>query len=95
MLPTQTHFFMRSCKVEESYTMAKLLFFSQAKKSPPKKAKPSLESSSDEEVVSRVPRAGRARAPVKYFDNDSDSDDKENENTRDWSGSDEDYDDEE
>lgn len=74
------------------------LFFSltQAKKSPPKKSKPSLESSSDEEpVVSRAPRAGRARAPVKYFDNDSDSDDKENENTRDWSGSDDDFDDEE
>jgi len=86
---------MRSFKVVELYTMAKLLFlFSQAKKSPPKKAKPSLESSSDEEVVSRAPRAARARAPVKYFDNDSDSDDKENENTRDWSGSDEDFDDE-
>jgi len=76
--------------------MAKLLFFfSQAKKLPPKKSKPSLESPSDEEVVSRAPRAGRARAPVKYIDNDNDSDDKENENTRDWSGSDEDYDDEE
>lgn len=68
----------------------------KAKKSPPKKAKPSLESSSDDdEVVSRAPRAGRARAPVKYFDNDSESDDKENENTRDWSGSDDDFDDDE
>ena len=69
-----------------------LLSLTQAKKSPPKKPKPSLESSSDEEeaVVSRAPRAGRARAPVKYFD-DSESDDKENENTRDWSGSDDDF----
>ena len=73
----------------------KLLFLTQAKKSPPKKAKPSLESSSDDDaVVRRAPRAGRARAPVKYFDNDSESDDKENEDTREWSGSDDDFDDE-
>lgn len=32
---------------------------------------------------------------MKYFDDDSDSDDKEIENTRDWSGSDDDFDDEE
>lgn len=73
--------------------------FTQPKKSPPKKSKQAVESSSDEEplekaVSSRAPRAGRARAPVKYFVEDSDSDDKENENSRDWSGSDSDFDDE-
>ena len=73
----------------------------QPKKSPPKKSKPAVDSSSDEEplreaVASRPARAGRAKAPVKYFDEDSDdSDDKENENvTHDWSGSDSDFDDE-
>ncbi|XP_078344630.1 DNA topoisomerase 2-alpha-like isoform X1 [Oculina patagonica] len=65
------------------------------KKSPPKKSKPTVESSSDDEplekaVQSRPQRAGRAKATVKYFEDDSDSDDKENDNT--WLGSDSDFD---
>lgn len=70
-----------------------LTLLTQAKKSPPKKAKTVLDSSSDEEnvAVSRAPRAGRAKAAVKYFEELSDSDDKENENTRDWSDSGSDF----
>ena len=59
----------------------------QPQKSPPKKAKPALNSSSDEEPPQRrVARTGRAKAPVKYFNDseDENSDDKENDNTNDW-----------
>ncbi|RMX40987.1 hypothetical protein pdam_00011595 [Pocillopora damicornis] len=68
------------------------------KKSPPKKAKASVESSSDDEplesaVVSRSVRTGRSKAPVKYFEEESDSDDKENEGSKEWSGSGSDFDD--
>ena len=70
----------------------------QPKKSPPKKAKPSRDISSDEEpletaVPARGARTSRAKAPVKYFDG-SGSDSDEKENTKDWSGSDSDFDDE-
>lgn len=68
------------------------------KKSPPKKAKASVESSSDDEplesaVVSRSVRTGRSKAPVKYFAEESDSDEKENEGSKEWSGSGSDFDD--
>lgn len=48
-------------------------------------------------MLTRGPRAGRTKAPVKYFNEDSegeDSDEKENENTKDWSLSDSDFGDE-
>ena len=66
-----------------------MFFLQQGKKSPPKRSKPNLSSSSDEEplevVASRSSRAGRAKPVVKYFD-DSDSDgEKENDLTQDWS----------
>lgn len=66
-------------------------------KSPPKKAKPAVGSSSDEGPVrSRTARTGRAKAPVKYFleSEGEDSDDKENDNTKDWSLSGSDFEDE-
>lgn len=84
-----------------------VLFFSvfslpQVQKCPPKKSKTSRDSSfSDDEpletaaVRARAPRAGRAKAAVKYFeDSDDDVDDKENDDTKDWSISDSDFDEE-
>lgn len=75
---------------------------SKVQKSPPKKSKTSRDSSfSDDEpletaaVRARAPRAGRAKAAVKYFeDSDDDVDDKENDDTKDWSISDSDFDEE-
>ena len=84
-----------------------VLFFSvlslpHVQKSPPKKSKTSRDSSfSDDEpletaaVRARAPRAGRAKAAVKYFeDSDDDVNDKENDDTKDWSISDSDFDEE-
>ena len=83
-----------------------VLYFSvcslpQVQKSPPKKSKTSRDSSSDDEpletaaVRARAPRAGRAKAAVKYFeDSDDDVNDKENDDTKDWSISDSDFDEE-
>ena len=59
-----------------------------------------MDSSSDEEPLetaapSRAPRAGRAKAPVKYFveeSEDEESDEKEEEISKGWSLSDSDFD---
>lgn len=45
--------------------------------------------------MSRAPRAGRGKVPVKYFVEESDSDDKENDDTKEWSGSESDFEDDE
>ena len=96
------------CRLSSFYRLLiVVLFFSvfslpQVQKSPPKKSKTSRDSSfSDDEpletaaVRARAPRAGRAKAAVKYFeDSDDDVDDKENDDTKDWSISDSDFDEE-
>ena len=96
------------CRLNSFYRLLiVVLFFSvfslpQVQKSPPKKSKTSRDSSfSDDEpletatVRARAPRAGRAKAAVKYFeDSDDDVDDKENDDTKDWSISDSDFDEE-